>query len=148
MAKLGWPRREWRNSETSSYDEVGLILLDDLCEYRWTRHFWCYRIKISGTYTVCLDVQLLDYKWCWRCTLQQNVVVVNSPERAYSVSNPGPLVMSNLIVNNGEASSTHVVNENTNLLQLKAMFQTHKATVFQQVFVLSGLLINTILTAQ
>jgi len=38
------------------------------------------KIKISGTYS--------------------NIVVLNSPERVYSVSNPGPLVMSSLTVNN------------------------------------------------
>ncbi|TFK74072.1 polygalacturonase [Pluteus cervinus] len=40
------------------------------------------KIKISGTYS--------------------NVVVLNSPERAYSVSNPGPLVMRNLIVDDSQ----------------------------------------------
>ncbi|KAF9568222.1 endo-polygalacturonase PG1 [Agrocybe pediades] len=40
------------------------------------------KIKISGTYS--------------------NVVVVNSPARVYSVSNPAPLVMSNLVIDNSQ----------------------------------------------
>ncbi|KAF9568224.1 endo-polygalacturonase PG1 [Agrocybe pediades] len=40
------------------------------------------KIKISGTYT--------------------NVVVVNSPSRVYSVSNPAPLIMSNLTIDNSQ----------------------------------------------
>lgn len=57
-----------------------------------------YRIRISGTYKVSNTARFYELRHTYP-TLQ-DVKVLNSPARTYSVSNPAALVMTGLTIDN------------------------------------------------